>query len=65
MQETTFRAVRCRFDPWVRKIPWSREWQLTPVLLPRESRGQRSMVGYGSWDHKESDTTEQLILYTL
>ena len=38
---------RCRFDPWVRKIPWRRKWQPTPVFLPEESHGQRSLAGYG------------------
>ena len=33
---------------------------LTPVFLPRESRGQESQVGYSPWGHKESDMTEQL-----
>ena len=33
------------FDPWVRKIPWKREWQPTPVFLPGKSQGQRSLVG--------------------
>ena len=33
---------RSRFDPWVRKIPWRRKWQPTPVLLPETSHGQRS-----------------------
>ena len=33
-------------DPWVRKIPWRREWQSTPVFLPGECHGQRSLVGY-------------------
>ena len=37
-----------------------RKWQPTPVLLPGESHGQRSLVGYSPWGHKESDTTEQL-----
>ena len=36
------------------------KWQPTPVLLPRESHGQRSLVGYSPWGHKESDTTERL-----
>ena len=36
---------RCGFDPWVGKIPWRRAWQPTPVFLPRESHGQRSLVG--------------------
>ena len=51
---------RCRFDPWVGKIPWRRVWQPTPVFLPRESHGQRSLVGYSPWGHKESDMTERL-----
>ena len=38
------------FDPWVGKIPWRREWQLTPVFLPGESQGQRNLMGYCSWD---------------
>ena len=36
------RRNRCGFDPWVRKIPWRRARQPTPVLLPGESRGQES-----------------------
>ena len=48
------------FDPWVGKIPWRREWLPTPVFLPQEFHGQRSLVAYSPWDHKESDTTEQL-----
>jgi len=51
---------RPRFNPWVRKIPWRRIWQPTPVFLPGESHGQRSLVGYGPWGHKELDTTERL-----
>ena len=35
-------------DPWVRKIPWRREWQPTPVFLP----GQGSLAGYSPWGHK-------------
>ena len=45
-------------DPWVRKIPWRREWLHTPVLLPGEFHGQRSPADYSPWGHKESDTTE-------
>ena len=48
------------FDPWVRKIPWRRNWHPTPVLLPGEPHGGRSLVGYSPWGHKESDTTERL-----
>ena len=34
------------FDPWVRKIPWRRKWQPTPIFLPGESHGQRCLAGY-------------------
>ena len=49
---------KCRFDPWVGKIPWRRTWQPTPGFLPEKSQGQRNLVGYSPWGHKESDTTE-------
>ena len=48
------------FDPWVGKIPWRRKGQSTPVLLPRKSYGQRSLVGYSPWGCKGSDTTRLL-----
>ena len=51
---------RPRFIPWVRKIAWRRKWQPTPVHLPGESHGWRSLVGYSSWGRKESDRTEGL-----
>ena len=45
-------------DPWVGKIPWRKKWQPTPVFLPGESHGRRSLVGYSpclsvSWIHSE------------
>ena len=43
------RHKRRRFDPWVRKIPWSRKWQPVPVFLPGKFHGQRSLVGYSPW----------------
>ena len=46
------------FYPWVGKIPWRRKWQPTPIFLPGEPHGERSLVGYSPWGHKESDTTE-------
>ena len=59
------RCKRCRFNPWVSKIPWKRAWQPTPVFLPGKFHGQRSLVGYSLWGHKESDTTEHThILHT-
>ena len=39
---------------------WRRKWQPTPVFLPGESHGRRSLVGYSPRGHKESDTTERL-----
>ena len=48
MQETQ----RWGFDAWVRKTPWRRAWQPTPVFLPRESRGQRHLVGYNPWGQR-------------
>ena len=44
--------------PGVRKIPWRRARQPTPVFLPRESHRQRNLAGYSSWGHKELDTTK-------
>ena len=48
------------FDPWVGEIPWRRKWQPTPVFLPGESHGQRTLVGYSPQGCKELDTTERL-----
>ena len=53
------------FDPWVRKIHWSRKWQPTPKDLPGEFCGQKSLMGYSPWDRKESDKTELLTLSFL
>ena len=55
------RHRRCRFHPWVGKIPWSRKWQPTPVLLPGESHGQRNLAGYSPWGCKESNLTEHAL----
>ena len=49
------RPKTCGFDPWVRKIPWRRAQQPTPVFLPGESHGQRSLAGYSSYGRKGSD----------
>ena len=45
-KESACQCRRCRFTPWVRKIPWGRKWQSTPVFLPGKSHGQRSLAGY-------------------
>ena len=52
------RHKRHEFDPRVRKIPWRTARELTPVFLPEESPGQRSLAGYSPWGHTGSDTTE-------
>ena len=55
-----FGICKPSFDSLVGDIPRRREWQPTPVFLPGEFRGQRSLAGYSSWGRKESDMTEQL-----
>ena len=52
------RHRRRRFSPWVRKIPWSRKWQSTPVFLPGKFHGQWSLEGYSPQACKKSDMTE-------
>ena len=62
----TCHCRRCRrrgFNPWVRKIPWKRKRQPTPIFLPGKSHGQRSLMGYSPWNPKESYTTEQLSMH--
>ena len=49
---TRLQCQRLRFDPWVRKIPWRRAWQPTPVFLPGESQGQRSLAGCSRWSRR-------------
>ena len=52
-------------ETWVRSLDWEdrrRKWQPTAVFLPGESHGRRSLVGYSPRGHKESDTTERLVL---
>ena len=51
---------RPRFSLWIGKIPWRRKWQPTPVFLPEESHGQRSLIGYSPRGRKQSDMTERL-----
>ena len=59
-KESTCQCRRCRFDPWLGKIPWRRKWQPTPAFLPEKSHGQRSLVGYSPRGCKELGMTEQL-----
>ena len=58
MQETWVQSLG-REDPLEKgRRKWRRKWQPTPAFLPRESCGQRSLVGCGPWGHPELDTTE-------
>ena len=54
------RHKRPEFDPWVKKMPWRRKWQPTPVFLPGKSHRQGNLVGYNPWGCKESDMTEAI-----
>ena len=61
-KESTYqcrRPKKCRFNSWVGKIPQKRAWQPTPVFLPGESHGQRSLVGYSLWGCTESAKATQ------
>ena len=49
--------------PGLGRFPWRTAWQPTPVFLPGESHGQRSLEGYSPWGCTESDTTEQLTFF--
>ena len=46
-------------------FPWRRAGQYSPVFLPGESHGQRSLAGYSPWAHKELDTAEWLTTFTF
>ena len=50
-------------DPWVGKTPWRRKWQPTPVFLPGEFHGQRSLAATVHGVSEESDTTEHTHTY--
>ena len=51
-KESTCQSKRWGFDPWVGMIPWRKKWQPSPVFLPEESHGQRSLVGLSPWGCK-------------
>ena len=53
------RHNRHAFEPWVKKIPWRRKWQPTPVFLPGESQGWGNLLGCHLWGRTESDTKAQ------
>ena len=57
-EKTHLQCRRPRFNPWVRKIPWRREWLPPPVFLPGEPHGQRGLVSYRPWGPRESTNTD-------
>ena len=59
-KESVCQCRSCGFDHWVARFPWRRKWEPTPVLLPGESHGRRSLVGCSLWGHKGLDSTERL-----
>ena len=58
------RHKRCRFNPWVQKIPWRRAWQPTAVFLPGETHRQRSLEGYSPWGHRETGLSTRACMHT-
>ena len=56
--QTVMRETYVQSLGW--KIPWRRAWQPTPVFLPGEFHGRRSLAGYSPWGRKEPDMTERL-----
>uniref|UniRef100_A0A452F3B8 T-complex 11 n=2 Tax=Capra hircus TaxID=9925 RepID=A0A452F3B8_CAPHI len=63
-KESSCLCRRCG-NPWVRKIPWRRKWQPTPVFLPGKSHRQRSMAGYSPRGHKSQTLLEGRIRETM
>ena len=64
-KESACQCSRCKrrgFDPWVRKIPWRRKWQPTPVFLPGKFHEQRGLAGYSPCGRKELDTAKHTCL---
>ena len=62
--------MRPRFHPWVGKIHWRREWQPTPVYLPRDFHGKRSLKGCSPWvckrvRHNWATNTHILLKYSF
>ena len=62
-KESACNAGHLGLIPGSGRFPWRREWQPTPVFLPGEFHGQRSLAGYSPWGHRKADTTE--CIYSL
>ena len=59
-KESTCNVGHLGLIPGLGRTPGRRERLPVPVFLPGNSQGQRTLVGYSPWCHKESDTTERL-----
>ena len=59
-KEATYKCKRHGFNSWVRKNPWRRKWQLSPVFLPGKFCEKGSLEGYCLWGCKELDITEHI-----
>ena len=57
------RHKRHSFDIWVRKVPWRRAWQPTPVFLPGEYHGWRSLAGYCPWGSQSQTRLKRLSVH--
>ena len=57
-EEPTCQCRTLGFNPWMRKIPWRRKRQPTPIFLHEKSHGHRRLAGYSPWGCKELDTTD-------
>ena len=62
MVKTLTKCRRPGFNSCFGKSPWRKEWLPSPLFLPEEFHGQRSLVGYSPWGCKQSDMTERLTL---
>ena len=61
-EESTCQCRTCGFNPWVRKIPTRKKWQLTAEFLPGEPHGRKSLAGYSPWGHESRIKQQQLSL---
>ena len=64
IRQTFVGKVMSLFFNMLSRLVWRRKWQPTPVFLPGKSYRWRNLVGYSSWGHKESDTTERLHFFS-
>ena len=58
------RCKTCKFNPWVKKTSWNSKWQPVPLFSPRKFHGQKTLVGYSPWGHKEPDTHRCIYIHT-